>query len=47
MRLTRLKMVVFPAPFGPIDGEHLTGVHLEAHAVEGPDAAELIARPSA
>ena len=41
MRQIRLKIVVLPAPLGPMIGEDLALLDLEADAVDGLDAAEV------
>ena len=41
MRLIRLKIVVLPAPLGPMMVKTSPVLHVEAHAVDGLDAAEV------
>ena len=41
MRLTRLKMVVLPAPLGPIMVNTSPLLHGEADVVDGANAAEI------
>ena len=40
MRLIRLKIVVLPAPFGPMIENTSPSLHLEADRIDGADAAE-------
>ena len=40
MRLIRLKIVVLPAPFGPMMENTSPCLHLETDGIDGADAAE-------